>query len=172
MSEENATAQAAGAEGQGQQPPIVINGQYIKDLSFEVPNAPRIFTEMDGQPEVPINVDVRAQALGERFYEAVLHFRVEGRIKGQVAFICELEYAAVVTLNLPEEHVQPVLLIEVPRMLFPYARNILSDLTRDGGFPPLMIQPLDFATMYRNRQQAAQGNAETAAPSNGNGAAS
>ncbi|MCF8482975.1 MAG: protein-export chaperone SecB [Rhodospirillum sp.] len=156
MSEENQAA----AGGENQQPPLIVNGQYIKDLSFEVPNAPRIFTEMEGQPEVPINVDVKAVAVGERFYEVTLHFRVEGRVKGNVAFICELDYCAVVTLNLPEEHVNPVLLIEVPRLMFPFARNILADLTRDGGFPPLMIQPLDFAAMYRNRQIANQAQAE------------
>ncbi|MBK1663216.1 protein-export chaperone SecB [Rhodospirillum rubrum] len=152
MSDETATP---GAD----QAPLIINGQYIKDLSFEVPNAPRIFAELDGQPEVPINVDVTATPVGERFFEVSLKFRIEGRIKGKVAFIAELDYCAVATVNLPDEHIHPVLLIEVPRLMFPFARNILADLTRDGGFPPLMIQPLDFAAMYRNRVQAAQSQA-------------
>ncbi|CCG09142.1 protein-export chaperone SecB [Pararhodospirillum photometricum] len=147
--------QASGADT----PPLIINGQYIKDLSFEVPNAPMIFTRLDKTPEVSINIDVNATSVGEKAFEVVLHFQVESRFPDLVAFVAELKYGAVVTLTLPEEHLRPMLLIEVPRLLFPFARGILSDATRDGGFPPLMIQPLDFTALYRQRYMAEAGNA-------------
>ncbi|MGB0695699.1 MAG: protein-export chaperone SecB [Rhodospirillaceae bacterium] len=148
MSEE--TPQAA---PQPQQPPLVINGQYIKDLSFEVPGAPQIFGELDGPPDIPINVEVSAKPLSEKAYQVSLHIRAESRVKEKIAFIAELEYCAIATSSLPQEQVQPLLLIEVPRMMFPFARNIIADVTRDSGFPPLMIAPLDFVALYKARAE-------------------
>lgn len=145
---------AAGGQQQQGRPPITLSAQYVKDLSFEVPGAPQIFAQMDQAPQVNIQVEVEAPPLNEQTYEVILHFRVESRLKEQVAFLAELKYGALVTLNLPQEHHQPVLLIEVARMIFPFARNVLSDMTREGGFPPLMLQPLDFAALYRNRHPA------------------
>lgn len=147
-------------------PPLTVNGQYIKDLSFEVPGAPMIFHEMQGQnPEIPIHVDIDANKLGDNAYEVVLHLRVEASLPdSKPVFIAELAYAGVFILNVPEEHVQAVLLVECPRLLFPFARNLIADLTRDGGFPPLMIQPLDFVQLYRSRLEqvaAEEGAAET-----------
>lgn len=136
------------------QPSITVNGQYIKDLSFEAPNAPQIFSELaKAAPEIPMSVDVRAAKLGDRTFEVVLHLHIESKVAGKTAFILEQAYAGVFTLNVPEEHVQPVLFIECPRMLFPFARAIVADATRDGGFPPLMLQPIDFLAMYRQRME-------------------
>jgi len=132
--------------------PIVVNAQYIKDLSFEAPAAPGVFAKMqDESPDISVNINVGANPIQDKTFEVVLEIRAECKIKGDVAFILELEYAGVFTVNVPDEHMQPVLLIECPRLLFPFARYILADVSRDGGFPPLMLGPLDFAGMYQAR---------------------
>ncbi|TAN75435.1 MAG: protein-export chaperone SecB [Magnetospirillum sp.] len=137
---------------QADQPALQVNGQYIKDLSFEIPAAPQVFMESQGQnPEIPIHVDVNASSIAPNLFEVVLHLRIEAKLPTKPLFIVELDYAGLFTVNVPEEQVHPVLMIECPRLLFPFARNIVADLTRDGGFPPLMIQPLDFVALYRSR---------------------
>ncbi len=144
---------------QGDEPQLQVNGQYIKDLSFEIPGAPQVLLEAQSQnPDIPIHVDVNATGIGPNMFEVVLHIRIEARLPAKPLFILELDYAGLFTVNLPEDQIHPVLLIECPRLLFPFARNIVADLTRDGGFPPLMIQPLDFVSLYRARleQMAAQ----------------
>lgn len=139
-------------------PPLIINGQYVKDLSFEVPGAPAIYGEMQGQnPNIPIHVDINAEALNENTFEVVLHLKVEARLAdNRPVFVAELAYAGIFTLNVPAEHVQPMLLVECPRILFPFARSIVADMTRDGGFPPLMIQPIDFVQLFRSRLESAE----------------
>lgn len=135
-------------------PQLQVNMQYIKDLSFEIPGAPHSFIEMQGKnPEIPIHVDVNVANVGANAYEVVLHLKVEALLEGKALFILELAYAGVFTLNLPEEQIHPVLLIECPRLLFPFARNIVADMTRDGGLPPLLLQPLDFVQLYRARAE-------------------
>jgi len=141
-------------EAQAQKSAITINGQYIKDLSFEAPNSPQILNDLQSQqPDVNINVDVQATKLEqegvENLFESILDIRAELKIGEKVGFILELKYAGVFTLNVPEEHLGAMLLIECPRLLFPFARNILADTTRDGGFVPLLLQPIDFAAMYQ-----------------------
>lgn len=139
-------------------PQLQVNGQYIKDLSFEIPAAPQIFLEMQNeQPDIPIHVDVNTSNVAPNLYEVVLHLRVEAKLPAKPLFIIELDYAGLFTVNLPEEQVYPVLMIECPRLLFPFARNIVADMTRDGGFPPLMLQPLDFVALYRSRLEEMQG---------------
>lgn len=143
-------------------PALKIHGQYIKDLSFEIPNAPQVFIEMQGEaPEIPIHVDVNAAGVGQGLYEVILRLKVEARVAGKALFIVELDYAGLFALNLPEEQIGPYLLIECPRLLFPFARAIIADVTRDGGFPPLVLQPLDFVSLYRSRleEQAPAGTA-------------
>jgi len=147
-----------GAEQEQQLPPLTVNGQYIKDLSFESPNSPAILQALQGvQPDVNVNVDVNASEVpnedGLKMYEVLLDVKAELKVGDQVGFIIELQYAGVFTLNVPEEHLGAILLIECPRMLFPYARNIISDTTRDGGFVPLFLQPIDFAGMYQANMQ-------------------
>jgi len=141
-----------------QQAPLVMLGQYIKDLSFEVPGAPDIFRKMTSAPEIGINVDVQARQLQQQnTFEVTLHFEAEGRVGEERAFIAELVYGAMVQVN-PQEpsHIQPLLLVEAPRLMFPFARNVLADATREGGFPPLMLQPIDFVQLFRQRLEAAQ----------------
>lgn len=139
-------------------PPLVVNGQYVKDLSFEVPGAPGIYGEMQGQnPNISIHVDINATGLHENTYEVSLHLKADARFAdNRPVFIAELAYGGIFTVNVAAEHLQPMLLIECPRMLFPFARSIIADMTREGGFPPLMIQPIDFVQLYRSRMEAAQ----------------
>ncbi len=142
-----------------EQPPLIVNGQYVKDLSFEVPGAPAIFGEMNGSPDIPIHVDISVHPLHDNTFEVVLHIKIDAQLEGRPVFIAEIAYGGVFTVNVPHDQVQPMLLVECPRMLFPFARVIIADLTRDGGFPPLMIQPIDFVQLYHSRlaQAAAEG---------------
>ena len=130
---------------------VTINAQYIKDLSFEAPNSPGVLIKAQASaPDIKINVDVQAAGIKDKTYEVVLNTQAECKMGDDTAFIVELSYGGLFTLNLPDEHLKPILLIECPRLLFPFARNIVADATRDAGFPPLMLNPLDFAAMYRD----------------------
>ena len=139
-------------------PPLSVNAQYIKDLSFETPKAPFIFAAMKkNEPDVNINVSVNFAELRDEvytednIYEVVLGIEASCTIGEETAFLLELEYAGLFTLNVDAETRGPILLIECPRLLFPFARNILADVSRDGGFPPLMLGPMDFAGMYQQQ---------------------
>jgi preprotein translocase subunit SecB len=146
-----------GAEATAGGPPVVINAQYIKDLSFENPNAPGSLVQQSA-PQIELRVNVGARALTDALYEVQLSVNGTAKHEEETAFIVELSYGAVVTLNnVPEEHIQAVLLIEVPRLLFPFARAIVSDVVRDGGFPPLMLQPIDFVDLYQRQFANQQG---------------
>ncbi|WP_374440050.1 protein-export chaperone SecB [Stella sp.] len=146
--------------------PVAINAQYIRDLSFENPNAPQIMAELREPPQIEVKVDVKVRSLAESIFEVVLSVSATATVNEKNAFVVELEYGAVVTLgpDLPQEHYGAVLLIEIPRMLFPFARQIIGDATREGGFPPLLLNPIDFADLYRRQQEAQQ---QQAGPGNG-----
>lgn len=167
MADKDQTKENASPAGEEQQqlPPLTIHGQYIKDLSMEVPNAPGIFGKMmQEQPDVSVNVDVDATKLTENQFEVVVKIRADCKLKEEVAFICELAYGGIFEINVAQEHLEPLLLIECPRLLFPFARHILANTTRDSSFPPMMLNPVDFAGMYRQRMeglaaQQAEGNA-------------
>ncbi|MBO6947758.1 MAG: protein-export chaperone SecB [Rhodospirillales bacterium] len=154
------TPPTPGAEDQPQGVPLTINAQYVKDLSFEVPNAPAIFGQMQStSPDIGIDIQVNAKPLGENHFEVSITINANCDVGDTKGFILELVYAGAFTLNLPDEHRQAVLMIECPRLLFPFARNIVADVTRDGGFPPVMMGLVDFASMYQRRvaeQQAAK----------------
>ncbi|HUB46748.1 MAG TPA: protein-export chaperone SecB [Acetobacteraceae bacterium] len=167
MSETTRSPQPA---GQGPQQPLVVNIQYVKDLSFEVPGAPQVFTQLKAQPQVNINLDVQARRVqeGQSVFEVSLMIRAEANEAGApqgngqspkpaaTVFVAELTYAGVFTLTgLPDNAVEPVLLVECPRILFPFARNILADVTRDGGFPPVLLQPIDFVALWQARRAQA-----------------
>lgn len=133
---------------------FIVNAQYIKDLSFENPRAPHSLLQQKEPPEVQLGVDVKAQALGQDVFEVLLSVSAKANAGGEVVFVTELAYAAVVTIrNVPQEHVPVLLLVETPRLLFPFARSVVANATREGGFPPLLIHPIDFADLLR-RQQA------------------
>ncbi len=170
MSETDATPQPP------QSAPLVVNIQYIKDLSFEVPGAPAVYTTLRTAPRVDINLDVQARRIqeGQNAFEVTLAIRAEAsepQTNGSTdahadssprVFLAELAYSGVFTLSgLPENAIEPVLLVECPRVLFPFARNILADVTRDGGFPPVLLQPIDFVALWQSRR-AQQSAAATA----------
>lgn len=162
--------------------PLNINLQYIRDLSFEVPHGAAIFPTLKTRPEANVSIDVRVIALSPKdgIYEVAMFLRIDAtdatpqqaaeqekkkakedkKEEPRKVFICELTYCGVVTLhNPPKQLIEPLLFVEVPRLMFPYARNILSDATRDGGFPPVVIQPIDFVAFWKARraqQEAAQ----------------
>src|SRR5712671_7995266 len=134
---------------------LIINAQYIKDLSFENPRAPNSLRQQTTPPSVEINVDVKAQGLAPENYEVVLTIKATAKVQEEMLFIIELVYGAVVTVrNVAPEMVSPVMLVETPRLMFPFARNIIAETTRDGGFPPLMINPVDFAELLRRNSTA------------------
>jgi preprotein translocase subunit SecB len=154
-------------------PPLTVNIQYVKDLSFEVPGAPLIYTSLKAAPRVDINLDVQVRRVtdGQNVFEVTLAIRAEAHEAGTGngaaepaarVFLAELSYAGIFTIgNVPENTVEPLLLVESPRILFPFARNILADVTRDGGFPPVLLQPIDFVALWQSRraQAAAAGSA-------------
>ena len=134
---------------------LIVNAQYIKDLSFENPRAPQSLTQASAQPEVEINVDVKARNLGPEVFEVVMSITVTAKAQQEPIFLVELAYGAVVTVgSAPEAMLPQLILVETPRLMFPFARAIIAEATRDGGFPPLMINPIDFAELLR-RQSAA-----------------
>jgi preprotein translocase subunit SecB len=136
---------------------LIVNAQYIKDLSFENPRAPQSLIQQTAQPEVEINVDVKARNLSPEVFEVVLTINATARAQGEAVFLVELSYGSVVTLvNAPAEMLPMLVLVEAPRIVFPFARAIIANATRDGGFPPLMINPIDFAELLRRQQADAQ----------------
>lgn len=142
----------------GAQPSMRILGQYLKDLSFENPHAPQSLAPQKAQPEINISINVNARNLAPSDFEVELHIDAKATSESKVIFAAEILYAGVFRLeNFPQNMLHPAVLIECPRMLFPFARQIMADATRNGGFPPLMLDPIDFASMYQQRmkQQAA-----------------
>ena len=144
--------------GDAPMPQVSILVQYAKDLSFENPNAP-MSLQAGGQPKIEVNVAVNAKRAGEGVFEAELKITAKATSEDETtAFMVELVYAGVFGLaNVPDEALEPFLIIEAPRILFPFARRIIADATRDGGFPPLMLDPIDFGSLYM-AQQANGGN--------------
>ena len=125
-----------------------INAQYIKDFSFENPNSPSSL-QPKSEPSVEVNVDVQAVPLSDHVYEVSLTTSITGRDETQTLFIIELLYAGVFTFQgETDDNIQPALLIDCPQLLFPFARSIISGVTQNGGFPPLLLQPVNFAQLY------------------------
>ena len=157
MAESNGGAQAP------QQPKMNVLAQFIRDLSFENVMAQKGATgEVQPDVSVQVNLDAKKRAQ-ENHYESSIKLNVESKAKdsGDILFVLELEYTGVFQIaGVPEEQMHPFLLIECPRMIFPFLRRIVSDVTRDGGFPPLNLENIDFVSLYRNeiaRRQAAEG---------------
>lgn len=162
----NAQAGDAGQGQTGDKRGFVIHTQYIKDLSFENPNAPKIYMEMKEAPQVGVNLDVRAARLRERSFEVTIKADVKATLKEKAAFVIELSYAGLVTIeeSVPDDQFHSVLLIDVPRYLFPFARAVISGATRDGGYPPLLINPVNFERLYEEQKARMQAEGEQQAP--------
>lgn len=142
-----------------QQPMIQILAQYTKDASFENPNAPESLRTGLDAPAINIGIEIGRQMLTDDTVEVVLMLKAEARRNEQVVFIAELEYAGLFAFKgTGVEEIQPLILIECPRLLFPFARQIMAEMTQNGGFPPIMLEPPDFVGMFRDeiRRRAAQ----------------
>jgi preprotein translocase subunit SecB len=148
----------AGAPQQtaGLQPQLQVLAQYIKDLSFENPQAPQSLQM--GKPALDVSVDVQARPIGVDQFEVILRIRADANIAqaaNQKVFVTELTYGGVFMMRgIPQEGIQPILLIECPRILFPFARQIVANITQAGGYPPLLLDPIDFAGLFRAQLQA------------------
>lgn len=161
MSDENENNEASNEENPNEIQ-IGILGQYIKDLSFENPTPAQTIQKLATEkPTMNINVNLNAQQVGDDVYEVDLKVTATAQSGDETAFVAELLYSGLFAIkNLPEEQLQPFLMVEAPRQIFPFARRILSDVTRDGGFPPLMLEPIDFAGLYHQQLAAAQENGD------------
>lgn len=137
--------------------PINIHAQYIRDLSFENPEAPDSMRTNLGVPEMDVNIGMDARKIEDddvpHLYEVALSVTAEAQRDGKAVFIAELVYGVTVSIGevVPEEQHHPLLLIEIPRIAFPFARQILATLTSQGGFPPLLLNPVDFQALYMER---------------------
>ena len=133
---------------------VVINAQYIKDLSFENPNAP--FSLLEGtEPNINIDLDVKADNINENLFEVVIAVRVSASTSKPV-FMLEIAYGGLFTLNeeVEQQEKEVILLVHCANILFPYVRRSISDVTRDGGFPPLMLSPIDFMGLYQQKKSS------------------
>ena len=155
------------ANGGKQGAQLRVLKQYVKDLSFENPNAPQSLGPVEEQPAINLRVDVGVKRMADTDYEVALKIGAEAVTKDKPMFIAEVEYAGLFRLvNIPEADLEAVLVVECPRQIFPFARRILSDITRDGGFPPLMIDPIDFVSLYQQRREQMAAQVENAAKPN------
>jgi preprotein translocase subunit SecB len=146
------------ANGSGeQQAQFNVLAQYIKDLSFESPNTPESLRGPGENPNLQVNVNVAADKVEDEIYEVVIHFDADAGNKAGAIYKLELAYAGLFRLhNMPDQVKHPVLFIDCPALLFPFLRRLVGDLTRDGGFPPLLLDPINFGQLYRQNMEQAQ----------------
>ena len=138
-------------------PSLSALGQYVKDLSFENPNAPNSLVPREAGPNIAISVNVNAKQMSDSDFEVELLMEGTASEASNTLFKFDLAYAGVFRiLNVPEQEMHPILMIECPRLLFPFAREIIANAIRGGGFPPLLIDPIDFVGLYRQRLAEAQ----------------
>jgi preprotein translocase subunit SecB len=138
--------------GAKKQPSLNVLAQYVKDLSFESPGAPNSLRARESAPGINISVNVGANPLSEKEFDVNLTLNAKASIEKEVLFNVELVYGGVFRIDgFPQEHMLPILFIECPRLLFPFARQIVADATRNGGFPPLLLDPIDFAQMFQQK---------------------
>ena len=164
MAENNEAPAGAAAKGNGAQPTLNVLAQYVKDLSFESPGAPNSLRGRDKAPGIAINVNVNANPLSETQFDVNLTLNAKASFDKEVLFNVELVYGGVFNIaGFPQEHMLPVLFIECPRLLFPFARQIIAEATRNGGFPPLMLDPIDFAQMFQQKMAENQAAAKVQA---------
>ena len=153
--------QAGPAQPQAQPQNLGVLAQYVKDLSFENPAAPQSLRGRTGNPNINITINVQPGPMNGNEVEVELKLDVKATSGDEVLFAIELAYAGLFRLtNIPPEAVQPIIRIECPRLLFPFARQIIADASRNGGFPPLLIDPIDFVALYRQRLLEAQAAAQ------------
>lgn len=163
--------------GNGDQPPlpgsegpqVAALAQYVKDLSVENPSAPQVY-QWGEQPQLDVQFNINVNKVADEVHEVVLKIDASARSGSGVHFVIDLSYGGIFALrNLPEEAIAPFLLVEAPRLLFPFARQVIAAATSDAGFPPLMLDPIDFAAIYMAQAQAAQQQGELGGGDAGNG---
>lgn len=155
MSETDA-GQAAAPEQAAEGPGIRILAQFIKDLSFENPRAPDALRATQAQPQIDLGVEMNARGRDDGLFEVELKLSARATREDGPLFVVELVYGGIFQIGgVPAEEIEPVLLIECPRYLFPFARRIISDVTAEGGFPPFLLDPIDFAGVYAARKAGA-----------------
>lgn len=170
--QDNATAPATTGNGDlnpgADQPQVAAIAQYIKDLSVENPSAPQVY-QWGEQPQLDVQFNINVNKAADEVHEVVLKIDASARSQSGVHFVIDLSYGGLFALrNIPEDAVAPFLLVEAPRLLFPFARQVIAGATQDLGFPPLMLDPIDFASIYvaqMQAQQQADGGSENGAPS-------
>jgi preprotein translocase subunit SecB len=137
-------------------PQVGIVAQYVKDLSFENPNAPAVY-QWQSQPQMDIQFNIGSQKVADDLHEVALKIEIRATAQEGVAFQIDLLYAGLFALkNIPQEQLQPFLLAEAPRLIFPFARRVITDATVDAGLPPLMLDPIDFGGIYLQQQAQLQ----------------
>ena len=145
-------------QGQQQAPQLNVLGQYVKDFSFENPNAPRSLAPTQEQPQLNVQINVGVQQLAPTDYEVTLKLEGKAESKGQVLFAFDLTFCGMFRVqNVPQEHLQPIVMIECPRLLFPFAREIIATAVRNGGYAPFLLDPVDFVSLYQRRLAEQQG---------------
>lgn len=154
---ENKTGAAAPEANAETTPQVAMLAQYVRDLSFENPNAPAsLQNDSEKAPEVDVNVNVGGRKAGDDVYEVELKLTVSSKRGDQVSFVVELSYASLFGIrNVSEEAIGQIMLIQAPTLMFPFARRIIADAVRDGGFPPLILDPISFEALYRQQAEKA-----------------
>jgi preprotein translocase subunit SecB len=152
---------AAGARA-GTQAQLGILAQYVKDLSFESPGAPQTLQGPGENPQLKVGVNVNAGPRGEDVYEVAVHMEAHAKSDAGVIYNVELDYAGLFRIkNVPQHLLQPVMFVDCPTLLFPFLRRVIADVVRDGGFPPLMLDPIDFGRLYAQNMAQGQQSAQT-----------
>jgi preprotein translocase subunit SecB len=149
---------ATNGAGENNVPSLNALAQYMKDFSFENPNAPKSLAPQQKQPQISIQVNVNAKQMADSDFEVELKLEGNAKADNELLFAFDLTFCGVFRVrNIPQDQVHPVVMIECPRLLFPFTRQIVAEAVRNGGFPPLYIDPIDFVALYRQRAAAAQG---------------
>lgn len=149
------TDQQFGPNGADNGPAIGLISQYVKDLSFENPNAPASY-QWTSQPQIDVQFNIGSQPVGEGVFESAIKIDITSTHSEGQSFVVDLTYAGLFGVrNVPDEQVQAFLLAEAPRIIFPFARRVIADAVRDGGFPPLLLEPIDFHGLFLQQQQQA-----------------
>jgi len=154
MPDQTAPSPDSGAERA--EPSVRVAGQYIKDLSFENPNVGKMMDGPVDNPQLQVEVNVNARQAAPLMYESVIHFVANATSTSGALYKLDLEYGGMFKIeHMPQQAMEPFLLINAPALLFPFIRRLIADLTREGGFPPLLLDPIDFASLYVKRNQSA-----------------
>jgi len=139
-------------------PPFVIHKEYIKDLSFEMPSAPKIFFNTDVEATTEVNIEINASKINDKLFNIDLHLVISNKNKEQALFLIDLTYSALSTLNVEESEIKKILLINIPYIIFPSVITMVANLTRESGFPPLIMGPVNFEEMFKKSEENSKPN--------------